>query len=91
MLTLVHSYSALTSAAEQTSLSLDEPHFLLTCECAFFASLQVANRRRVSVSEWQKLIPMDSSCKSHFATWRPWEVRDSEERSIQHRACPIDL
>jgi len=68
---LVYSYSAWTSKAEQTSLSFDEPHFLPTCEYPLFASLLVAKCGRVSVSEWQKLIPMDSTGKSHFATWRP--------------------
>jgi hypothetical protein len=80
MLTLMYSYSAWTSTTEQTSLSFDGPHFLPTCECPFFASLLVANRGRVSVSDWQKLFPMNltASGKSHFPTWRQAEVRGSE-------------
>ena len=87
ILTFVYSYSVWTRTAEQTSLSLDEPHFLPTCECAgpFFTSLSVANRGCVSVSDWQNLISMDSTGKSHFTAWRSAEVRGSE-RSIKHHA-----
>jgi hypothetical protein len=60
ILTLVFSCSVWTRKAEQTSLSFDEPHFLPTCEYPFFISLQVANRGRVSVSDWHKLIPASS-------------------------------
>jgi hypothetical protein len=83
-----HSYSVWTRPAEQTSPSFDEPHFFPTCECALFTSLPGANRGRVSVSNWQKLISMDSTGKSHFTIWRPAEVRGSE-RSIKHHAYPI--
>ena len=78
--------------AEQTSLSFDEPHFLPTCGCPFLASLPVVNHGRVSVSDWQKLIPMDSTGESRFATKCPveLEVRGSE-RSIQHYPYPINL
>jgi hypothetical protein len=88
--TLAYSYSAWTSTGEQTSLSFDEPHFLPTCECPFFTSLSVANRGWVSVSDWQKLIPMDSTSKSHFSAWRPTKVRGSE-LSIQHHAYPTGI
>jgi hypothetical protein len=90
MLTLVYSYSVSTRTAEQTSLPFDEPHFLLTCESPFFISLPFADRGRVSVSHWQKLVSMDSAGKSHFATWYPVELRSSE-RSIKHHAYPIGL
>ena len=93
MLTLACSYSVWTRTAEQTSPSFDEPHFLPTCEYPFFTSLAVANRGRVSFSDWQKLIFGGSNGKTDFATWRPAEVRGSEERSIQHHdhAYPIGL
>ena len=77
----MYSYSVWTRTEEQTSLSFDEPHFLPTCECPFFTSLIVANHGGVSVSEWQKLISMDSTGKSHLATWRPAEVRSSDALS----------
>lgn len=86
----MHSYSVWTRTAEQTFLSFDEPHFLPTCECPFFTSFPVADRGRVLVSDWQKLISMDSTGKSHFATWRPAEVRGSE-RFIEDHAYPIGL
>jgi hypothetical protein len=88
MLTPVYSYSVWTRTAEQTFLSFDEPHFLPTCERPFFTSLPVADRGRVSVSDWPKLISMDSTGKSRFAIWRPAEVRGSE-RCIKHHAYPI--
>jgi hypothetical protein len=88
MLTLVYSYSVWTRTAEQTSLSFDEPHFLSTCECPFFTSFPVADRGLVSVSDWPKLISMDSTGKPLFATWRPVEARGSE-RCIKHHAYPI--
>ena len=81
VLILVYSYSVWTRTEEQTSMSFDEPPFLPTCEPPFFTSLPVVNRGRVSISDWHKLISMDSAGKSHFATWLLAEVRSSDALS----------
>jgi hypothetical protein len=72
MLALLYSYSVWIRTPEQTSLSFEEPRFLLTCECSSFTSLPVADHVRVTVSDWQSVISMDSTGESHpnFAQWK---------------------
>jgi hypothetical protein len=62
------------------------PVFCRLVSDPFLTSLRpVLNRVRVSASGWQKLISMDSTGKSHFAIWRPAEVRSSDALSSSMR------